>query len=38
MLADIEVGRQHISNQFEQIGRAVGAVLLGGEPGRDLML
>jgi 3-hydroxy-9,10-secoandrosta-1,3,5(10)-triene-9,17-dione monooxygenase len=38
MLADINAGRQHISNQYEQIGRAYAAVLLGGEPGKDLML
>ena len=38
MLADINAGRQHISNQFEQVGRAWAAVMLGGEPGKDLML
>jgi len=38
MLADINAGRQHISNQFEQIGRAYAAVLLGGVPAKDLML
>jgi hypothetical protein len=38
VLADINVGRQHISNQFEQVGRAWAAVLFGGEPGKDLML
>jgi 3-hydroxy-9,10-secoandrosta-1,3,5(10)-triene-9,17-dione monooxygenase len=38
MLADINAGRQHISNQFEQVGRAFAAVLLGDEPGKDLML
>ncbi|HEY4405216.1 MAG TPA: acyl-CoA dehydrogenase family protein [Xanthobacteraceae bacterium] len=38
MLADINAGRQHISNQYELIGRAYAAVLLGGEPGKDLML
>jgi 3-hydroxy-9,10-secoandrosta-1,3,5(10)-triene-9,17-dione monooxygenase len=38
MLADINAGRQHISNRFEQVGRAFAAVLLGGEPGKDLML
>jgi 3-hydroxy-9,10-secoandrosta-1,3,5(10)-triene-9,17-dione monooxygenase len=38
MLADIHAARQHISNQFEMIGRNWGAVLLGGEPGTDLML
>ena len=38
MLADITAGRQHISNQLEQIGRAYAGVLMGGAPGRDLML
>ncbi len=38
MLADINAGRQHISNQFEPIGRAYAAVLLGAEPAKDLML
>jgi 3-hydroxy-9,10-secoandrosta-1,3,5(10)-triene-9,17-dione monooxygenase len=38
MLADINAGRQHISNQFEQVGRAFASVMLGGEPGKDLML
>jgi 3-hydroxy-9,10-secoandrosta-1,3,5(10)-triene-9,17-dione monooxygenase len=37
-LADINAGRQHISNQFEPIGRAYAAVLLGAEPAKDLML
>ncbi len=38
MLADINAGRQHISNRFEQIGRAYAGVLFGGEPAKDLML
>jgi 3-hydroxy-9,10-secoandrosta-1,3,5(10)-triene-9,17-dione monooxygenase len=38
MLADINAGRQHISNQFEQVGRSFGAVMLAGDPGKDLML
>lgn len=38
MLADINAGRQHISNQFEQVGRSWAAVMLGAEPGKDLML
>ena len=38
MLADINAGRQHISNQYEMTGRAFGAVLFGGQPGKDLML
>jgi len=37
-LADINAGRQHISNQFEPIGRAYAAVLFGAEPAKDLML
>ena len=37
-LADINAGRQHISNQFEPIGRAYAAVLLGAGPAKDLML
>ncbi|HWF96173.1 MAG TPA: acyl-CoA dehydrogenase family protein [Xanthobacteraceae bacterium] len=37
-LADINAGRQHISNQFEPIGRAYAAVMLGAEPAKDLML
>ena len=37
-LADINASRQHISNQFEPIGRAYAAVLLGAEPAKDLML
>jgi len=38
ILADINAGRQHISNQYEQVGRGWAAVMLGGEPGKDLML
>jgi 3-hydroxy-9,10-secoandrosta-1,3,5(10)-triene-9,17-dione monooxygenase len=38
MLADITAARQHISNQLEQIGRAYADVLMGGAPGKDLML
>jgi 3-hydroxy-9,10-secoandrosta-1,3,5(10)-triene-9,17-dione monooxygenase len=38
MLADINAGRQHISNQLEPIGRAYAAVMLGAEPAKDLML
>ena len=37
-LADINAGRQHISNQLEPIGRAYAAVMLGAEPAKDLML
>ena len=38
MLADINVGRQHISNQFEQAGRGFGATLFGIENNKDLVL
>jgi 3-hydroxy-9,10-secoandrosta-1,3,5(10)-triene-9,17-dione monooxygenase len=38
VLADINAARQHISNQFEMIGRNWAAVLLRGEPGKDMML
>ena len=38
MLADINVGRQHISNQFEQYGRSFGATLFGIENNKDFVL
>ena len=38
MLADITIGRQHISNQFEQIGRVYGASLFGIENNKDFVL
>jgi 3-hydroxy-9,10-secoandrosta-1,3,5(10)-triene-9,17-dione monooxygenase len=38
MLADINAARQHISNQYEPLGRSLGAVMLGGAPPKDLML
>ena len=38
ILADITVGRQHISNQYESIGRSYGAALFGMEEQKDLML
>jgi 3-hydroxy-9,10-secoandrosta-1,3,5(10)-triene-9,17-dione monooxygenase len=38
ILADITAGRQHISNQFQSIGRNYGSVLLGLEDHGDLML
>jgi 3-hydroxy-9,10-secoandrosta-1,3,5(10)-triene-9,17-dione monooxygenase len=38
ILADINVGRQHISNQFEQAGRSYGAALFDLEYNRDLVL
>jgi len=38
ILADINAGRQHISNQYEAIGRNYGAVMLGIEDQTDLML
>jgi 3-hydroxy-9,10-secoandrosta-1,3,5(10)-triene-9,17-dione monooxygenase len=37
-LADITAGRQHVSNQFDAIGRNFGAHLLGIEEQKDLML
>jgi 3-hydroxy-9,10-secoandrosta-1,3,5(10)-triene-9,17-dione monooxygenase len=37
-LADITAGRQHLSNQYEQVGRGYGAMLLGTGENRDLML
>ena len=38
ILADITVGRQHISNQFEANGRSYGAFLFGIEDTKDLVL
>ena len=38
ILADITVGRQHISNQFEQAGKSYGASLFGIENNKDLVL
>src|SRR5215467_11208213 len=38
ILADITAGRQHISNQFESIGRSYGAALFWNEEQKDLML
>jgi hypothetical protein len=38
ILADITAGRQHISNQFESIGRSYGAALFGNEEQKDLIL
>jgi len=38
ILADITAARQHISNQFESIGRSYGAALFGIEEQKDLML
>lgn len=37
-LNDITVGRQHISNQFEQLGRSYGAFLFGKETNKDFMV
>lgn len=37
-LADITVGRQHVSNQFDQIGRTYGAMLFGIENNKDFVL
>jgi 3-hydroxy-9,10-secoandrosta-1,3,5(10)-triene-9,17-dione monooxygenase len=38
VLADITAGRQHISNQYDAIGRNFGAALFGIEEQKDLML
>ena len=38
ILADINVGRQHISNQFEQAGRSYGAALFERDINKDLVL
>ena len=38
ILADITAGRQHISNQYESIGRNFGAFMFGIEEKKDLML
>ena len=37
ILADINVGRQHISNQFEQAGRSYGATLFGLDNNKDVL-
>ena len=37
ILADITVGRQHISNQFEQAGKSYGAFLFGIENNKDFV-
>jgi 3-hydroxy-9,10-secoandrosta-1,3,5(10)-triene-9,17-dione monooxygenase len=38
ILADITAGRQHISNQYESIGRNLGAAMFGIEDQKDLMV
>jgi 3-hydroxy-9,10-secoandrosta-1,3,5(10)-triene-9,17-dione monooxygenase len=38
ILADITAGRQHVSNQYEMIGRNWAAALFGATENRDLML
>jgi 3-hydroxy-9,10-secoandrosta-1,3,5(10)-triene-9,17-dione monooxygenase len=38
VLADISAGRQHISNQYDAIGRNLGAAMFGIEDQKDLML
>jgi 3-hydroxy-9,10-secoandrosta-1,3,5(10)-triene-9,17-dione monooxygenase len=38
VLADIIAGRQHISNQYDSIGRNLGAAMFGIEEQKDLML
>ena len=35
---DIAVGRQHISNQFEQAGKSFGSMLFGLENNKDFVL
>ena len=37
-LADINAGRQHLSNQYELVGRNFGAALLGAGENKDLMV
>jgi 3-hydroxy-9,10-secoandrosta-1,3,5(10)-triene-9,17-dione monooxygenase len=37
-LADISAGRQHLSNQYELVGRHYGAALLGAPDTKDLMV
>jgi 3-hydroxy-9,10-secoandrosta-1,3,5(10)-triene-9,17-dione monooxygenase len=37
-LADITAGRQHVSNQYEMIGRSAGLALFGIEDQKDLMV
>jgi 3-hydroxy-9,10-secoandrosta-1,3,5(10)-triene-9,17-dione monooxygenase len=37
-MADITAGRQHLSNQYELVGRNYGAALLGAGENKDLML
>lgn len=36
--SDIAVGRQHVSNQFEQLGRSYGGFLFGIENNKDFMV
>ena len=38
IMSDISVGRQHISNQFEQAGKSYGAFLFGIENNKDFVL
>ena len=38
IMSDIAVGRQHVSNQFEQIGRSYGAFMFGFENNKDMVL
>jgi 3-hydroxy-9,10-secoandrosta-1,3,5(10)-triene-9,17-dione monooxygenase len=38
IFSDISIGRQHISNQFEQLGRSYGAFLFGIENNKDFMV
>ena len=38
ILADITAARQHVSNQFETIGRNAGAAMFGAEDNQDFSL
>ena len=38
IMSDITVGRQHVSNQFEQAGKSYGAFLFGIENNKDFVL
>jgi 3-hydroxy-9,10-secoandrosta-1,3,5(10)-triene-9,17-dione monooxygenase len=38
IVSDIAVGRQHVSNQFEQLGRSYGGFLFGIENNKDFMV
>jgi hypothetical protein len=38
MLADLTVARQHVSNQYEQTGKAAGAALFGMVETKDIVI